>query len=302
MLLQLYRKDWRKAGESAYALIGEGQSYGQIEAHIALAIRMHGRLTGDYPRAIKALERWAAVSWEDNEPVLEGQLDGGIGVAGLADMLMASGQKERARALLEELLANAEFQITRYGRGEIWLNDGRAIAYALLGRPDEAMATLQRQESLGFLSHIWRITLERRAGIRFIEGTQGFSGAAGKGPRQQRGANAKSSCACVRKATCRTAADPRSGCSRPWLAHGVGREDLVSHRIPEHVEPLPAAEAVAPALGMLAFRVRAEKEVMRPLLVARTCRRPRDMRLAAVREFRLVAQSAPGAFDPEHAL
>ena len=174
MLQELYRKDWRKAGESAYALIGEGQSYGQIEAHIALAIRMHGRLTGDYPRAIRALERWAAVSWEDNEPVLEGQLDGGIGVAGLADMLMASGQKERARALLEESLANAEFQITRFGRGEIWLNDGRAIAYALLGRPDEAMATLQRQESLGFLSHIWRVTLESEPAFDSLKARKDF--------------------------------------------------------------------------------------------------------------------------------
>ena len=90
------------------------------------------------PRAIKALESWAAVSWDGDEPVLEGQLDMGVGVAGLADMLMASGQKDRARTLLEELLANAELQVSRYGRGEIWVNDGRAIAYALLGRPDEA--------------------------------------------------------------------------------------------------------------------------------------------------------------------
>ena len=32
--------------------------------------------------------------------------------------------------------------------------------YALLGRPDEAVATLQRQAKLGFLSHTWRMTLE----------------------------------------------------------------------------------------------------------------------------------------------
>jgi hypothetical protein len=75
-------------------------------------------------------------------------------------MLMASGQKDRALALLDELLADADVQVSRYGRGEIWLNGGRAIAYALLGRPDEAIATLQRQSKLGFLSHLWRITLE----------------------------------------------------------------------------------------------------------------------------------------------
>ena len=141
-------------------LIAAGPSYRQIEPHIALAIRRHARLTGDYPRAIKALEQWASVTWEGDEPVLEEQLDMGVGVAALADMLMASGQKDRARALLEELLADDEVQISRYGRGEIWLNDGRAIAYALLGRPDEAVATLQRQAKLGFLSHHWRMTLE----------------------------------------------------------------------------------------------------------------------------------------------
>jgi TolB-like protein len=160
MLLQLDRKDWRKAGESAYALISEGPSYRQIEAEIALVIRKHARLTGEISRAIKTLEQWASVSWDGEEPVLEGQLDMGVGVAALADLLMSSGQKDRARALLEELLADDEVQVTRYGRGEIWVNDGRAMAYALLGRPDEAIATLQRQAKLGFLGHLWRITLE----------------------------------------------------------------------------------------------------------------------------------------------
>jgi hypothetical protein len=156
----LYNNEWRKAGEAAYTLIAAGPTYRQIESHIALAIRRHARVTGDYQRAIEALEVWAAVTWDGDEPVLEGQLDMGHGVAAVADMLMASGQKDRARALLVELLADADVQINRYGRGEIWLNGGRAIAYALLDRPDDAIATLQRQSQLGFLSHLWRITLE----------------------------------------------------------------------------------------------------------------------------------------------
>jgi tetratricopeptide (TPR) repeat protein len=174
LMLQLYRKDWRKAGESAYALIREGPSYSQIEAHIALAIRKHARLTGDYPRAIKALEQWAAVTWEDGEPVLGGQLDMGVGVAALADMLMASGQNDRARALLEELLADSTVQIDRYGRGEVWVNEGRAIAFALLGRPDEAVATLQRQQKLGFLSHTWVITLDEEPAFDSLRARKDF--------------------------------------------------------------------------------------------------------------------------------
>jgi tetratricopeptide (TPR) repeat protein len=160
LTINLYRNEWRKAGEAAYALIAAGPTYRQIEPHVALAIRRHARVTGNYQRAIETLEEWAGVTWDGNEPVLQGQLDMGHGVAAVADMLMASGQKDRARALLDELLVDADVQISRYGRGEVWLNGGRAIAYALLGRPDEAVATLQRQSQLGFLSHLWRITLE----------------------------------------------------------------------------------------------------------------------------------------------
>jgi TolB-like protein len=160
LLLHLYRNEWLKAGESAYTLIAAGPTYRQIEPHVALAIRRHARVTGDYRRAIEALEEWAGVTWDGNEPVLQGQLDMGHGVAAVADLLMASGQNDRARALLDELLADAEVQISRYGRGEVWLNGGRAIAYALLDRQDEAIAMLRRQSQLGFLSHIWRVTLE----------------------------------------------------------------------------------------------------------------------------------------------
>ncbi len=148
-------KEWRKAGEAAYTLIASGQSYFQDELQVAIAIRRHARVTGDYRRAIKALESWASVTWDGDEPVLQGQLDVGFGVVALADMLMATGEHKRARALLEEQLADSELQIRRYGRGEIWLNGSRAVAFALLGRPDEAMAMLKRLSELGFQDHQW---------------------------------------------------------------------------------------------------------------------------------------------------
>jgi TolB-like protein/Tfp pilus assembly protein PilF len=161
VILQVQRGEWRKAGESAYSLIAGGStSYRQIETEISLAIRKDAEATGDYAHAISALESWALVSWEDGEPVLEGQLDMGVNVAALGDLLMATGKKDEARALLGELLADTDVQIKRYGRGEIWLNGGRARALALLGRPDEAVATLQRQAALGFLNHTWRAGLD----------------------------------------------------------------------------------------------------------------------------------------------
>ncbi|MGH8130758.1 MAG: hypothetical protein ACRES3_07885 [Steroidobacteraceae bacterium] len=117
-------------------------------------------MSGEYRRAIETLENWASVTWDDNEPVLQGQLDLGYGIVGLPDRLMATGQHDRARALLEELLADSDLQINRYGRGEIWRNGSRAIALALLDRPQEAIAMLQRQVRLGFGSHEWRIVID----------------------------------------------------------------------------------------------------------------------------------------------
>ena len=42
---------------------------------------MHARATGDYARAIGALESWTAVEWEDGEPTLGDPLGQGIAVA-----------------------------------------------------------------------------------------------------------------------------------------------------------------------------------------------------------------------------
>ena len=114
------------------------------------------------------------MSWEDGEPILEGQLDMGINVAALGEVLIAAGEEERGRALLVELLADTDVQVKRYGRGENWLNEGRAMAYALLGRPDEAMATLQRQAKLGFLFHNCDVALEKDPAYDSLRGRKDF--------------------------------------------------------------------------------------------------------------------------------
>ncbi|MGH8250563.1 MAG: winged helix-turn-helix domain-containing protein [Steroidobacteraceae bacterium] len=160
LALHLHRRDWRRAGEAAYALIAAGPTSAMDERRVALAIRMHARATGDYDRAIKALEPWALVEWDGDEPLLGGQLDQGSGVAGLADMLMMAGQQDRARRLARELLADTDVQIKRYGRGEIWLNEARAVALVLLDRPDDAIATMKRMRDLGASKHSWRTLLE----------------------------------------------------------------------------------------------------------------------------------------------
>ena len=83
------------------------------------------------------------------------------------------------------------------------------------------------------------------------------------------------------------------------FVHPVDRDDLVGHGVPQHIEPLAAADAVAPALsGMFALRVRPEMKVLRPLLVAASGLRACDVALAAEAELRLVADPAPGTLDP----
>lgn len=172
--LHLFRKEWREAGDSAYEMIEAGFTLPQVEPHIALAIRMHARTTGDYRRAIETLQAWASVSWEGDEPILQSQLDMGLGVTGLADMLNAAGQREKATALLEELIADTDIQISRYGRGRIWLNDARAIAFAMLGRPEDAIEALQYQAGAGFQYHLWRIVLESEPAFDSLRGRKDF--------------------------------------------------------------------------------------------------------------------------------
>ena len=101
MIGHLFRNEWREAGEAAYALDRGRADLFPGRAQVALAIRRHARVTGDYSRAIKALESWASVVWDGDEPILEGQLDMGIGVAGLADMLIQPTRQQRARVLAE---------------------------------------------------------------------------------------------------------------------------------------------------------------------------------------------------------
>ena len=278
--LHLYRKEWRKAGEAAYAMIAAGPTYPKIEAQIALAIRRHARVTGDYRRAIAALEDWASVSWEGDEPVLRGTARHGHTASRASPTCcMATGQKPEARRVCSKSCwSTPTHRSAAMAAAKIWVNDARAIAFALLGRPDEAMATLQRQARLGFSNHEWRIRARGRAGIRFAEGAQGFPGAAGGCPRQ-RGARTRTVPA---HAGGRPGAEPEltraRARSRPRLAHAPGRDDLVRHRVPQRIEPLAAAKAVAPALRVLALRVRAEKEIARPRLVAASRRRTRDLR------------------------
>ena len=149
MSLNMYRKDWRAAGEAAYAFLAAGTPRPIEERPTAIALRMNARATGNYGRAIRALEAWTDVEWEDGEPRLGDPLGQGITTAALADLLRLTGQPERANALAQALLDDIDVQTKRYGRGEVWLDEARSLALMLLDRPDDALAVLQRMAQAG---------------------------------------------------------------------------------------------------------------------------------------------------------
>lgn len=153
LLLLVDRRQWGEAGEVAYAIIEGGREASVQELAIALAVRMHARQTGDYSRAVAALERMSAVSWEDGAPVLGNGLSMHLDIVGLADMLQSAGDHERAVALLETALEDIQEQVASYGRGEIWIGKAWAAALVMLGRRQEALEVLERGHRVHFDRH-----------------------------------------------------------------------------------------------------------------------------------------------------
>jgi TolB-like protein/DNA-binding winged helix-turn-helix (wHTH) protein/Tfp pilus assembly protein PilF len=156
LLLLLERRDWIAAGELAYSMLEAGEVTPLDERRVALAIRRHAHATRDHARAIEALGAWRGVEWDGETPLLEDQLGLGIAAAGLAELLSASGQAARAEALATALLEDLDAQQTDFGRGAIWLDNGRAIAMAVLHRDEEAIAALGRRLRSGALLHEFR--------------------------------------------------------------------------------------------------------------------------------------------------
>lgn len=161
LFMNMYREDWHAAGEAAYAMLAAGRPRAIDEWPIANAIRMHARATGDLERGIRALEAWTAVEWDADGPTIGDSLSQGVAVAGLADLMMISGQRDRAATLAGELLREIDVQVRRYGRGAVWLDDARALALMLLDRPDEALDALKRQAQAVKSMNYWKFPMLR---------------------------------------------------------------------------------------------------------------------------------------------
>jgi hypothetical protein len=126
-----------------------------------IAIRRHARLTGEYDRAITELDTLAGVGWHDeNRPSVPQRPGLRSSSLGLADMLRAAGQKERAQALLDSLVAQMTAEMRAPGRSETWYCYGMAVAMALQDQPEHAIGWLRRGVELGALDHDETLVLQ----------------------------------------------------------------------------------------------------------------------------------------------
>ena len=157
--MALYRRDWTAAGEAAYEALERGTDSPDNEGLIYAAIRLHARTTGDAARAIAAIEPHARVEWDGNgKPTLRDSSARDETIA-LADLLILDGQIERGRRLLAEIIGTMEREIHE-GRPEFWYLRGHAVALALNGETDAAIATLERLYASGRATSEWWCHLE----------------------------------------------------------------------------------------------------------------------------------------------
>lgn len=146
-----YGHEWRAAAERSYEESELGTSQG-IEADLRImALRIHARQTGEYERARKYLARWSNVSWDgDGVPTAQTEWSAVYSV-GLADVLMQMGERERAIRLLDVVFKAMEDEGIRRHRGYLWYLRPLSIAYAVLGRNDDALDMLEKSIEAGHL-------------------------------------------------------------------------------------------------------------------------------------------------------
>jgi tetratricopeptide (TPR) repeat protein len=155
-----YTGEWRQAGEAAYAALEQGLVTPLDEVAVVVSIRRHARLTGQFDRAITALEKRSGVSWQhDGSPKVPHRPGLRVTSVGLADMLQAGEQPAQARLLLEQLLAQMRSELRVPGRAETWYCHGIGVALALRGEPDRALDWLRRGVKIGSLAHDEWVTL-----------------------------------------------------------------------------------------------------------------------------------------------
>jgi len=129
---------------------------------IVTAIRMHARATDEFERARVALEEASGVSWDSAGRATLPQEGSPVRAAaiGLADVLLASGQEQQGRQLLDTILARMRLEVGELGRPEFWYHLYHPTALALNGQDDAALAMIERSVASGSKLFDWRYYFE----------------------------------------------------------------------------------------------------------------------------------------------
>lgn len=162
LAIDAFLQDWRRAGQTAYASADDGTQM-PIDVPIAtLAVRLHARATGEYQRARALLERQSGVTWDAaGMPRLPVEIGLADQTVALGDVLLQSGERERARRLLEASLRDMDYVARDLKRGELWYLQQRPIALALLGDNEAALTALERATALGAgYAHWYAISID----------------------------------------------------------------------------------------------------------------------------------------------
>jgi TolB-like protein/DNA-binding winged helix-turn-helix (wHTH) protein len=153
-----YRHEWQKAAaimydDAARAIlpIPPDARYGHF------AMLMSATDSGSIRRALKLFEKEARIRWQnDGTPTTRIPLNGDLSVEiGLGDLMMRTGDTERARRVLEMALSLSDIAAVKYQRGAIWFTLQRARAFVLLGRTEEALAELGAFSRSGWAPDAW---------------------------------------------------------------------------------------------------------------------------------------------------
>jgi TolB-like protein/DNA-binding winged helix-turn-helix (wHTH) protein/Tfp pilus assembly protein PilF len=159
--LLLYRQEWRLAGETSLKATVDNQFDWQIAipAEMRLAISQ-----GAKSQAAKDLEGATHVTWStDGQPTLTHTVVDTEGPIAFAEVLIASGEKERGFRLLHLMLAAMDRDAHDLGRGDIWYCDSRPQSLALLGERDAALDVVQQCTDLYFPLDWWYFLLHAPA-------------------------------------------------------------------------------------------------------------------------------------------
>lgn len=137
-------RDWVAAAARTYEEDRLGTSLAIDAANRVFAVRMQARLSGKYEPAKAYLTKWATVTWAADGSPEVAQTGMSEYIVGLTDMLMQSGERERAQKLVDALLKSIDDEARVRNRGELWYLRSLSVLYAMLGRDDDALTMLEK--------------------------------------------------------------------------------------------------------------------------------------------------------------